>query len=92
MPPKKNMKREIIDLTAEEDDVIDLTQDEEMATSDTGQGTNPHNKPNQQRITFQEIRDPKPPDALLEMFRVEEEQSDCVVKKNNYILVHILWY
>ena len=82
MPPKKNMKREIIDLTAEEDDVIDLTQDEEMATSDTGQGTNPHNKPSDQpRITFQEIRDPKPPDALLEMFRVEEEQSDCVGKK-----------
>ena len=94
MPPKKlSTKREIIDLTADDDDVIDLTQDEEKDNSDSGQIPNSNeNKPNNKRITFEEIQDPKPPEALMEMFRLREEQGNHVIqkKKINYILVHIL--
>ena len=82
MPPKrKSAEVEVIDLTGDDDTVIDLTKETEDDIPSSEPPTDPIHEPNPVRVIFQVIDNPGPPEALLQMFS-QDEDGKRAGKKN----------
>lgn len=88
MPTKrKSPEVEIIDLTGDDDTVIDLTHETEEHIPNSEPPTNPIHESHPVRVTFQVIDNPRPPEAILQMFSQDDDGKRASKKKLRWLRI-----